>query len=215
MTAALGALAVPFVVFTAFKGRKEPDGRAASGSGGSPQAAAPRVPAAKIWNTKTAPHVTELNGHADTVYLVTFDPDGTAKLWNTKTGALITHLDKHRAPAYWAAFSPDGTALATAGDDKTVRIWDAATGTPITSLTGHKDAIGSVVFGPDGGTLAGAGNDHTAKIWQGGREISRRVRGRPSRRRSPRTGQGCWGRCSAFGRGSAPGGRRGRPVRWW
>lgn len=49
----------------------------------------------------------------------------------------------------------------------------------------------------------------------GGREISRRVRGRPSRRRSPRTGRGCWGRCSAFGRGSAPGGRRGRPVRWW
>jgi WD40 repeat protein len=115
-----------------------------------------------------------LEGHDDSVWSVTFSPDGqrlasgsrdkTVKIWDVTTGQCQATLEGHDDWVESVAFSPDGQRLASGSWDRTVKIWDAATGQCQTTLLGHGSLVWSVVFSSDGQRLASGSDDKTIKI---------------------------------------------------
>jgi WD domain, G-beta repeat/Tetratricopeptide repeat len=118
-----------------------------------------------------------LTGHTDSVYGVTFSPDGvylatasfdgTAKMWDIMSDQEVLTLTGHNAAVLGVAFSPDGTRLATTSW-QTAKVWDVTSGQEICTLTGHTDWVSSVAFSPDGTRLATASQDKTARVWDAG-----------------------------------------------
>jgi hypothetical protein len=119
------------------------------------------------------PHLSSYMNHNDSVYAISFNPDGsilasaskdgTACLWDPKTGKLLKRLECD-GPVYDVSFSPDGRKLATAGNGSAAYIWDAQTGQKLEMLN-HKKKVVAVAFSPDGMKLATASLDKTACIW--------------------------------------------------
>jgi WD40 repeat protein len=75
-----------------------------------------------------------LTGHAGTVKVVAFSPDGryiassgddgTVRLWNAQTGDAVGAPLSAGPDAVWAvAFSPEGNELVSAGGDFDLHIW--------------------------------------------------------------------------------------------
>ncbi len=118
---------------------------------------------------------TVLRGHTDTVWSVTFSPDGqtlasgssddTIRLWDVATGAERHTIMGPRGDVRSVAFSPDGQTLASRSSDDTIRLWDVATGAGLHTLRGHTDTVWSVAFSPDGQTLASGSSDDTIRLW--------------------------------------------------
>ncbi|MEA5595449.1 caspase family protein, partial [Rivularia sp. UHCC 0363] len=116
-----------------------------------------------------------LGGHANSVYGVSFSPDGkmlasasadnTVKLWDISTGKEIKTLTGHTNWVYGISFSPDGKILASASLDKTVKLWDTSTGKEIKTIPGHTDSVWGISFSPDGKMLASASGDNRVKLW--------------------------------------------------
>jgi WD40 repeat protein len=115
--------------------------------------------------------VRTLRGHVNSVYAVSFSPDGqllasasadnTIKLWNPASGAELRSLSGHKDGVLSVAFSPDGRMLASAGRERTVKLWDVASGRQIGTYAG----AAPVVFSPKGGFLA-ATDARTIKLWK-------------------------------------------------
>ncbi|OUL34278.1 hypothetical protein BV372_14260 [Nostoc sp. T09] len=116
-----------------------------------------------------------LKGHANSVYGVSFSPDGkilatasadnTLKLWDTSTGKEIKTLIGHTNSVNDISFSPNGKMLASASDDNTLKLWDTSTGKEIKTLIGHTNSVKGVSFSPDGKMLATASSDNMVKLW--------------------------------------------------
>ncbi|MEL6354748.1 MAG: AAA family ATPase, partial [Cyanobacteria bacterium J06627_28] len=117
-----------------------------------------------------------LAGHFNSVYGVSFSPDGqtvasasqdgTVKLWDRHTGKELKTLKGHSNYVIDVRFSSDGQTLATASSsDTTVKLWDLRSGEELKSLDGHSDGVKSISFSPDGQTLATASRDTTVKLW--------------------------------------------------
>ncbi|MCB0208003.1 MAG: PD40 domain-containing protein [Anaerolineae bacterium] len=116
-----------------------------------------------------------LTGHADTIWDVTFSPegkrlatasyDGTAKVWDVLSGQAVLTLTGHTNQVWGVAFSPDGTYLATTSVDKTIKLWNTATAEEVLTLSGHTKTVWDVAFSPDGNYLASTSFDNTTKVW--------------------------------------------------
>ncbi|MGQ0774256.1 MAG: nSTAND1 domain-containing NTPase [Pseudonocardiales bacterium] len=121
-----------------------------------------------------------LIGQADTVFSVTFSPDGSmagtgdsdghAVLWNLADPAAPPQsLNGHTSAVNSLAFSPDGQMVATASDDNTALIWDLTDRTQPrlvrSVLSSHTGRVTAVAFAPDGETLITASDDNTALLW--------------------------------------------------
>jgi WD40 repeat protein len=97
----------------------------------------------EIWDTSSWELVSQLFGHRDVVYGVSWSPDGstlvscsrdtTLKLWEVETGLLLSTLTGHRGFVVAVGWSPDGNKLAS-GSLAGVKIWDAGTGALLRDL---------------------------------------------------------------------------------
>ena len=120
------------------------------------------------------PLVAALHGHSNSVYALSFSPDGsrlasgsgdkTLKLWDVATGVPIATLEGHTHSITSLSFSPNGSRLASGSYDNTVRLWGDA---PIATLKGHSDFITSLSFSPDSSRLASGSDDSTVRLWDG------------------------------------------------
>ncbi len=131
----------------------------------------------KTWDAVTHKPISNLVGHKDAVYAVTFSPDGkiivsgswdkTIRLWNAETGEQIGEpLTGHTGPIYTVAVSPDSKIIVSSGNDKTIRLWNAETSKPMGKpLKGHQDTVHSIAFSPDGKTIVSSGLDQTIRLW--------------------------------------------------
>jgi WD40 repeat protein len=137
----------------------------------------------KLWDVASGRELRTLSGHADSVWSITFSPDGkalasggddaTIKLWDSASGRVLRTLSGHTDRVQSIVFSPDGKVLASGGWDKTIKLWDTASGRELRTLSGHTAWVDSVTFSPDGKMLASGSSDKTIKLWDvaSGREL--------------------------------------------
>jgi WD40 repeat protein/serine/threonine protein kinase len=129
----------------------------------------------KIWDATSGRELRTFKGHADQVFRVAFNPDGsrlasasfdgTVKIWDTENSQEVRTLKGHTAEVRSVAFSPDGSRLASASDDRTVKVWDSASGQEARTLKAYSFGIPSVAFSPDGGRLISANSDWGVRLW--------------------------------------------------
>ncbi|PYH47089.1 putative wd40 protein [Aspergillus saccharolyticus JOP 1030-1] len=121
-----------------------------------------------------SPELQTLEGHSDSVEVVTFSADGrllasgsqdkTIKLWDPATGALKHTLEGHSGLVQSVAFSADGQLLASGSDDTTIKLWNPITSTLKHTLKVHTRAVQSVAFSADGRLLASGSHDTTINL---------------------------------------------------
>ncbi len=117
-----------------------------------------------------------LQGHTNTVYAVTFSPDGMllATASGDKSIRLYNLLDEasdlallrgHHAAVRDVTFSPDGTQLASASADNTVRLWGIRRNRDIHLLESSDDWVLRVAFSPHGDLLAATSVREITTLW--------------------------------------------------
>jgi len=90
--------------------------------------------AVRVWDVASGEEVTQLSGHSDRVYSVSFSPDGSRivsgssdrsmRVWDVASGEEVTQLSDHNGRVWSVSFSPDGERIVSSGLDRTVRVWD-------------------------------------------------------------------------------------------
>jgi WD40 repeat protein len=135
-----------------------------------PTALAPRpVQHSEEWQL-----VDTLKGHEESVYSVSFSPDGqtlasashdqTIKLWHLPSRKDFRTLTGHLW-VYDVAFSPDGQLLASANGDHSVKLWEVHSFTELKTLDAHSGNVSAVVFVPNTQMVISGSWDYTIKIW--------------------------------------------------
>ena len=137
-----------------------------------------------LWDIASLELQATLNGHAKSVYCVSFSADGktlasgsvdrTVCLWDVDTGAYKTTLIAHRHLIISIEFSPDGRTLASASRDGTIILWDAESLKERTTITEHTAWGTGIAFSPDGKKIVTGCSDTTVRIWDtfSGRNVS-------------------------------------------
>src|SRR5262249_47506308 len=115
-----------------------------------------------------------LTGHSETVYGLSFSPQGdrllsyaadkTLKIWNLENSRATT-LEGHEALIRAGLFSRDGSLIASGSVDRSIRLW-SATGELRAILRGHLGWINDVQFSSDGKSIASAGRDAEVRVWK-------------------------------------------------
>ena len=159
-----------------------------------------------LLSTFATPYARELPA-SDSVYAVTFTPDGhtlatvardgTARLWGTTDPHHPTLLARFRThhlgnpnsgAVDTAAFSPDGRVLATGSWDHTTKLWNVADPhrpRPLATLSGHTNNVRTLAFSPHDRLLVTSGDDRTVRLWNLTDPRHPRARVLPTGQRAP------------------------------
>jgi WD40 repeat protein len=136
-----------------------------------PTALSPKVTEPKVAEWQM---VDTLTGHEESVYSVSFSPDGqvlasashdqTIKLWHLSSRKDFRTLTGHLW-VYDVAFSHDGQLLASANGDHTVKLWEVHSCNELKTLDAHSGNVAAVVFVPNTQMVISGSWDYTIKIW--------------------------------------------------
>lgn len=147
-----------------------PESRRVAAAGGTPGLAGQVL----LW-TLGDPVPRKLQGHADSLYAVSFSPDGKQLLtasydkllhtWDSAAGTSLRTLKHHTGAVFSATYDPSGKLIASASADGTVKIWNAHSGERLATLSEPKKGQNSVAFSPLGRELASGGGDKMLRIW--------------------------------------------------
>lgn len=122
----------------------------------------------------------QLDEQFDTVYSISFSPDGTKfatsssssaiepAVWDAQTGKKLLSLSGHTQLVRSIVFSPNGKLIATASEDGTIRIWNSTTGDELLIIKDHIhetieysdfNYVYDIAFSPDSSALVSGGGD--------------------------------------------------------
>jgi hypothetical protein len=128
-----------------------------------------------------------LKDHSDTVYSLSFSPDGTllasgaadraVKVWEVVTGKRLYTLGESTDWVYAVAWSPDGRHLAAAGVDKSIRVWELSLsgGRMVHSVFAHEEPVSKLVYSRDGSRLYSVSEGRIVKAWDTQRMVERKT----------------------------------------
>jgi WD40 repeat protein len=111
----------------------------------------------KVFAAGTWDLVTDVkNGHSDTVYGVSFNPDGTKlatcsadkfiKVFELPSGKFVKSFEGHTHHVLDVGWRADGKLLASAGADNTVKVWDYEKGEQIRTIPAHGKQVTRLTF---------------------------------------------------------------------
>jgi WD40 repeat protein len=116
-----------------------------------------------------------LNGHTDSVEVITISPDGKNALsgssdnscieWDLLCGKPVHILNKHTHKISAISYTPDGRLAVTGSTDGTCILWDLRKGAVIQILKGHTSTIKSILLTPDGKKIITGSIDKIIIVW--------------------------------------------------
>jgi WD40 repeat protein len=130
----------------------------------------------KVFEAATGKLVTEVkNGHSDTVFGVSFRPDGKVlatcgadkfvKTWEVPSGKAIKSFEGHTHHVLDVGWKADGKLLASAGADNVVKVWDFEKGEQVRTIAAHSKQVTRLLFigaKPEFVTCSG---DQQVRVW--------------------------------------------------
>ena len=111
----------------------------------------------KVFESGTWKQVTNVkNGHSDTVYGVSFNPDSTKlatcsadkfiKVFEIPNGKFVKSFEGHTHHVLDVGWRGDGKFLASAGADNTVKVWDYEKGEQVRTIPAHGKQVTRLLF---------------------------------------------------------------------
>lgn len=86
----------------------------------------------RLWDLEQKQEVLHQEGHARSVYCITFQTDGSVcvtggldafgRVWDLRTGRCVMFLEGHLSAIYGVDFSPNGYHIATGSEDNTCKV---------------------------------------------------------------------------------------------
>jgi hypothetical protein len=149
-----------------------PDGKLLAAVGGVPA----RSGEAQFWDTTTNRLVHSFVPTYDTLFGVSFSPDGkqiafgaadnTVRVATVPEGKELIKLDNHTDWVFGTAFSKDGKHLVTASRDQAVKLTEVATGSFIDDINRHLSPIRCMARHPKEDQILYGGDDGTPRLYQ-------------------------------------------------
>jgi WD40 repeat protein len=156
------------VVALAFSG----DGKFLATGGGAPT----EDGEIKVYDVATQKLVVDIkNGHSDTVFGVSFSPDGTklatcaadkfVKVFEIPSGKFLKSFEGHTHHVLDVGWKFDGKLLASGGADNVIKIWDYEKGEQVRTIQAHGKQVTRLVFMGKTPRIVTCSGDQTVKFW--------------------------------------------------
>lgn len=128
----------------------------------------------EIW-TSSGEYLRTLEGHADTIALISISPDSTklasspydetVKIWSASSGECLRTLEGYHDDVVALSFSHDSKQLLSASADDKVRIWSTCSGECIKILGNYMEWPLTASFSPDSSRIVSAPG-RKMRIWK-------------------------------------------------
>lgn len=130
----------------------------------------------KIFEVGTWKQIMEVKaGHSDTVYGVSFAPDGKKiatcsadkfiKVWEIPSAKFLKSFEGHTHHVLDVGWTSDGKLLASAGGDNTVKVWDWEKGEQVRTINAHAKQVTRLLFIGKTTNFVTCGGDALVKVF--------------------------------------------------